>query len=515
MLEICKTRLSYIVFLFILIIPPCMTSCEPDLDIDDENPIPTPLPQGNITSFQVEMQLDGRKNPLNVQGVFNEDSTIITLKPIDQYWIYNVESLIATFTSNGVVSVGGKVQTSGVSANDFSKELNYSVLATDGIPREYVVKLVAPQSTGLPVIKINTEDNAPILDKINYVPATIKVVDANNAKFEVEATGGIRGRGNSTWWFDKKPYRIKFDKKTSLFGLGAAKSWVLLANYLDHTFIMNTVTFEIGRRLDIPFTNHVFHVELFLNNKYQGSYALSEQVQVHQSRINIDEKTAFLVELDQNYDKEYQFRTNRLQLPVMVKSPELNDMAEMQPIIDVMQEFEDVLFDPALDFPNNHYKELIDINSLIDYMIVNEVVRNGEVFHPKSVFMYKEANGKLTFGPLWDFDWAFGYTGTGHKYFDYYNKILFKQNYSNKQLFNQFLKDPYFREQYKNRWNEVLPKISNMEPYILNLAESLKKSQVENEVKWKTRLDYDEEINKMIDWLNRRIAFLDEEINRF
>jgi hypothetical protein len=500
-------------FFLISVVSCAFFSCNPDDELESIS--------GEITSFSLSIQQDGRKNAIDIKGDFNEDSTIITLQAVDNNWIYNPESLIASFTAKGIVKINGVEQISDVSAVDFRKEQIYTV-DYGNLERKYIVKLISPQSTGLPVIKIDTEGGAPIIEKENYLPAVLKICDVEHPEYEMEVPTGIRGRGNSTWWLDKKPYRIKLDKKASLFGLGAAKSWVLLANYMDPTFIMNTVTFELGRRLNIPFTNHANHVELFLNNKYGGSYVLTEQVEVNKDRIDIDEKTAFLVELDQNYDEEYQFRTNRLQLPVMVKSPELNSEPEMQPIQNTMQQLEDALFDPAGGFPNNNYKDLIDIHSVIDYLIVNEIVRNGELHHPKSVYMYKEQNQTIKAGPLWDFDWAFGYTGNGndtqynHKYYDYYNSILFKKNDSNsKYLFNQFFKDPDFRNEYKKRWNEVQPLISDINQYILELAKKLKKSQIENEEVWKIRLDYDSEINKMINWLNKRIVFLNEEINRF
>ncbi|KAA6305826.1 hypothetical protein EZS27_042520, partial [termite gut metagenome] len=141
---------------------------------------------------------------------------------------------------------------------------------------------------------------------------------------------GIRGRGNVTWTYPKKPYRLKFDKKISVFGLGEAKSWVLLANYRDPTLIMNTVAFELGHKLKFPYTNHANHVEMFVNEEYKGSYMLTEQVQVDKYRIDIDEKKDFFVELDTYYDEEIKFRSALINLPVNVKSPEVKNESEIE-----------------------------------------------------------------------------------------------------------------------------------------------------------------------------------------
>ena len=64
----------------------------------------------------------------------------------------------------------------------------------------------------------------------------------------------IRGRGNSTWEADKKPYKIKLDKKTNVFGLGKNKHWVLVANTYDNTFIRDRITAWLGDQIDFGFT---------------------------------------------------------------------------------------------------------------------------------------------------------------------------------------------------------------------------------------------------------------------
>ena len=98
----------------------------------------------------------------------------------------------------------------------------------------------------MPVMVINTVDEAPILDKENYVTCSISV---SNAKAEYcfnELSAGIRGRGNTTWNMPKKPYKVKFDSKIDLFGNGAAKKWTLIANYSDPSLIRKYLAYMIG-----------------------------------------------------------------------------------------------------------------------------------------------------------------------------------------------------------------------------------------------------------------------------
>lgn len=467
-----------------------------------------------MTDFKLTITQKGEENV--IEGKYNSSETIITVDIPSNDWIEDIEKAVATFESEGTVYIGEKEQESGVSTNDFRDELVYEVKA-DGQPdRKYRVVVISPQSTGLPVIKIDTEGGAEIKDKENYVNASFTVSDVSNKEYEFEEiTGGIRGRGNSTWlMYPKKPYRIKFDEKTSMFELGEAKSWVLRANYQDPTFIMNTVAFEIGQRLDLEFTNHARHAEVFLNNEYKGSYLLTEQVQVNKHRVDIDEDKGYLVEFDTNYDEPLKFKTPHLDLPVNVKSPEVDSESQIAFVKESINELEAAMFDDK--YPNTNYRDLIDVNTVINYLLVNEIVKNAEIWHPKSVFLYKDVDSKIKMGPIWDFDWGFGYIGEGYTYFEDYEERLFDEKGGSAPgdiLYAQFFKDPQFRKEYKERWNEIKGKILDIDLFISEYGEKLSKSAVQNKEEWDNKLDFPEQIEQMKTWYNKRFQFLDESIN--
>ncbi len=478
----------------------------------------TPMPHANLKEFSVTMMQENKS--VDLLGQFSDNRETIILQPASNEWIENIEEMTVHFEVDGYLFVDEKELISGESTSDFRKEKVYTVKADDGTTKAYTVRLVSPQTSGIPVIKVDTEGGAPILDKENYVPANLQVFDTENPEFELEKSTGIRGRGNTSWQLNKKPYRIKFDKKTSMFGYGAAKSWVLLANHEDPTFIMNTVAFEIGHRLGLEFTNHANHVELFLNGKYKGSYVLTEQVQVNEHRINIDEEKDFLVELDAYFDEDYKFKTPRLQLPANIKSPELDNEAGMEFVKKAIIDLEDALFDPAKNFPNSNYAELIDVPTLINYLLANEIVRNREVYHPKSTYLYKKADGKIKMGPLWDFDWGFGFTGRGQTYFEDAEDIIFSEEIAKQsnapgvQLFSRFFEDPAFRQAYKERWNEIKGSLLDIDVFIDDYGTRLALSAHENKEEWPHYRDYLPEIEKMKLWIKKRIAYLDTEFNK-
>ncbi len=484
-------------------------------DNDENEPSPKPLStEKRITSFS----FDGVKNglPATMKGVFNSDSTTITFTT--KTWIDKIDQLIPDFEAKGTVKVASTIQTSGTTTNDFRKETVYTAVAEDGSNRDYTVLFKSPQASGLPVLKIDVDGGKEITSKENYLTADIKVSDVKDDNNSFVTRTEIRGRGNTTWGYVKKPYRLKFLEKTSLFGLPAEKSWVLLANYLDPTLIMNTVAFELGHRFGLPYTNHYNHVELYLNGEYKGSYMLTEQVQVKKSRVNVNEKTGFLVELDTYYDEEPKFSSNILRLPVMIKSPEdLTDPAGYDFVKDAVNGLEEALF--GATFPNG-YQDLIDVNTFIDFMLVNDIIRNTELMHPKSMYMYKDTDSKIGMGPLWDFDWAFGYSGGGHVYYTNPKEMLLKPNYTGGftgyTFFCRFLDDPDFRTKYKARWNELYAsKIATMDIFIDEMATQLEKSQTENFEVWNNRLNYKEQITKMKSWLKERTEYMNTEINKY
>lgn len=114
----------------------------------------------------------------------------------------------------------------------------------------------------------------------------------NNLKTETYSMEYIRGRGNSTWGTGKNPYKIKLDKKANLFNMGKNKHWVLLADYYDPSHIRNKITYWMGKKLGMAYTPECVYVDVVMNGQYYGSYLLSEQVRVGNSRVDIDDLEA-------------------------------------------------------------------------------------------------------------------------------------------------------------------------------------------------------------------------------
>jgi hypothetical protein len=267
---------------------------------------------------------------LDFVGVIDDQTRTITFET--QRWIENIANLRATFEIEGgeqEVKVGERAQLSGAVGNDFRKNVVYTI----GSDINYTVTFVSPQASGIPVIKIDAEDGTDITSKYDFVNMNFVLTDPGNPKNDVSKTDmadSIKGRGNTTWDWPKKPYRIKFRDKTSLFGHVAQRNWVLLAEYLDPTFVTTAAVFELGKNVfELPFTQNYHHVQLYLNGEYAGVYVLTEHNQVNPGRVDIDPVEGWFVEIDNYYDAEPMFRTKNYNLPIMIKSPEMDGAVNM------------------------------------------------------------------------------------------------------------------------------------------------------------------------------------------
>jgi len=380
-----------------------------------------------------------------------------------------------------------------------------------------VIPVLVSKNVLFPIIYIDTRDRQKITHDKEYVGMNIKIVskDTHHCLEHIGFEDGIRGRGNSTWEYPKKPYRIKFNHSTSLFGLEKAKSWVLLAEYRSPTLLQNVIAFELGRRLELPFVNHYQYVELVLNGEHQGIYIVTEQIQVHKGRVDIDEKEGFLVQLDFYFDSEPKFETSKFSLPVMIESPEdLADESGYNFVKEAVNNLTEKLSEAS--FPNNGYDQLIDMNNFVDYLMIYDILMNFELQVPASIYMYKNVGEKIKMGPIWDFDCGYGYEDDTFTFFrectgrapNFYRR----EGWGAQAFFQQFFKDPVFIKRYKNRWNEKYSEFIDIMNFIDTMYAKLKPALELNSAVWKTA-DPEIEIERLKAWWGDRITWLGESIN--
>ncbi len=365
----------------------------------------------------------------------------------------------------------------------------------------------------IPVIYIDT-DGKPIKDKENYVKGTITIKDPDKLYSDVEeftAPMGIRGRGNSTWSFPKKPWKVKLDSKASIFGMGADKEWALLANYADRTLMRNILAMRISEICGFAWTPHMYSVHVYLNNEYQGVYNLCEHKKVHEDRVDIDlDAGDVYLEIEQQQDEATCWWTG-MGVPMMFSDPEEPSAALLAEIKKWISDFEASLYSKDIADPQKGYAAYIDVDSFIDYYIVQELAKNTDGNLRKSSFITKKKGGKLVMHHLWDFDLTFG-NGGGmmHDPEGFFIKDFNPGWQVGDNWFNRMMKDPAFVDRLQERWNELYPELKSMVDFIDDQALVLDKAQQQNFKVWS--------IWESVDWVDcpslgsyeKEVAFLKE-----
>lgn len=427
---------------------------------------------------------------------------------------FSQSELIPTFTTNAVkVLVDEVEQKSGMTKNDFSSPVVYQFIMRNGETFQYTVKAEFLLSA-IPELTITTTDPsiAEIPSKDYYLEGTL-AVNGRGGYEDYTGKTEVKGRGNSTWGYPKKPYRLKLNKKAEICGLGKAKNYVLLANHLDPTLMLNSVAFKIGRLLELPFTNHAIPVDVVLNGIYKGSYLLTEQIEVKENRVDLDENNSVMWELDSYWDDEPKFKSTAFNLPVMVKDPDLTT-EQFEYWKKDFNAFTTQFAKEPLE--GNSYVDMIDIESVAKFLITFNLVHNMEINHPKSVFLHKEGNGKYVMGPIWDFDWAYDYEGTSN-HFGRYNTPLFSSSMNGvgTAFFQRFLQDSRVKAIYKRTWQDFKNnKLDALLQYVDDYAVMLKPSVERNSELWENTRSFDTKVKELKTWLRNRADYIDSEVSK-
>ena len=366
-------------------------------------------------------------------------------------------------------------------------------------------------NTGLRTMYIETPGRIGITSKNYWTDGcSVRLVDDAGNVFYDNSSVQVKGRGNSTWGYAKKPYTLRLPEKADLIGTGEDRRWVLLANWMDRTLLRNDVAFELARRTSLEWTPSGEFIELYLNGTHLGNYWLGEKIKTGKSRLQAD----FLIEMDTYYDATWRFystygrRVNQGAngLPIGVKEPDDEDMNDdlLNQLKALFSGVEGSLYPSIGDYRNK-----INVQSFIDWYLVHEVTYNGEPNHPKSCYFYFRG-GVMYAGPVWDFDWYTFQPGTSGLFIP------------NSIYFGQLMKDPQFVAELKARWAELKPGFESINDYIDEKAEQIRASEAINWQMWPCsssyvngdeRMTFDKSITRMKQAMTSRISALDKAIS--
>ena len=376
---------------------------------------------------------------------------------------------------------------------------NLKVITKDEIINIDVTEgLLFPTGHTIPLIEIFTDENLnEIPNKVDYKSGDF-LLSGFGSYSDIEGRVEIRGRGNTSWMFDKKPYRLKFDKKISLCGLPKAKNFVLLANYTDNSLMQNALAFKIGEMLELPYTPVGIPVDVKLNGTYKGSYLLTNKPGINAGSVDIDEDRSIMWELDIIYDEELKFKSPLLDLPVMVADPDLteeqfeywkNDFIEMEKSVVKLKA-----------------SEYIDLDIAAKYLLVFEIMKNDEIGYPKSVKLFKSEGEKYIFGPIWDFDTSMGkvWNGPGYTTDNIEKKVWINA------LFGWLEDDPIFINSIKTHWSFMKNRLPELLDFVDEYYENIQQSGLRNQQVWDGLEDFESCRMKLKNWIIMRYDSLDK-----
>ncbi len=427
----------------------------------------------------------------------------------------------------------------------------------------------------LPVLYLNTDDGADITDKNTYKSASMKLSgNGNMPAIQYNGAVQIKGRGNATWGMPKKPYHIKLNSKANLLGMGSAKHWILLANYQDECFLRNKLSMDLSGALGMEYMESRW-VDVILNGRCIGNYLLCEQIRIGSTRVNITEwegiaedlaeavakananvdqdaletqlvehlewassgqfvyegvtyqaadylqeplpalDGGYLLEMDRYNDEVSSFWTSH-GLLIKVNRPEfaVTNSEMLSYISGYTQALENACYGSdgytTYNGEQVHYSDLADMDSMLKWWLVQEVFFNWDAGY-NSNYLYKDNDGKLIFGPIWDMDLTAG---------GYYDSYIYNEwqlwHYNRDGIqniwFKQLASDPYFLTKaqeyywiYREAFGNLLTQMEAAYPY-------LKESGEMNTALWYNQRGFESDYQIMHTWLENRLAWMDAQM---
>ncbi len=281
----------------------------------------------------------------------------------------------------------------------------------------------------------------------------------------------IKGRGNTSWYSDKKPYNLTLSEDADLLNMGAAKRWILLSEGSNPLNIRNKIVYDFAKTVDIPFSPDCEWVDLYLNGEYAGLYLLTERNEVHPERVDIDESGSFLISMEDEKDmmeKGLPYIKLESSQVIRVRFSSLRE----QELVQLWSSLKNALIsengtDSKTGMP---WEAQIDLDSWVKKYLIEEIFANVDGGAVSQYFYLdgSEEQPKIFAGPVWDYDYSMG----GEEFWLRSNPtyLTMVREYTDDGLYL-----PWFYELYrKDAFSERLQELYEMEflPSMMELMET-------------------------------------------
>ena len=412
-------------------------------------------------------------------------------------------------------------------------------------------------SSNLPIILIDTEGRSIIDDP--RTTARMRIIDNPGTvrnypgDFPNNYDGMIRIeiRGKSSQMFPKKSYGFETQDERrnnlniSLLGMPEENDWILYAPYSDKSLLRNVICFDLTRKMGW-YASRTKFCELLLNGSYRGIYVLMEKIKRDNNRVAIsklkpedltgDELTGGYIfsvdKMEGDYDGWYSAidppGSNWRTIFFQYYYPKYNVIvAEQKTYIEnFVNRFEETLNGTNFREPDTGYRKYININSFIDFFIIYEFAKEIDSYK-FSVYMHKDKDskgGKLTMGPVWDFNLSFGNVDFGGEGAMFPEDWMYNKGVPRMYWWNRLMEDKYFQDKLKVRWSDLRKEIFDTDSIMnfidtqtLYIEEARKRNfqcwPVIGQYIWPNFYvgdSYEDEMNYLKDWIRDRLDWMDD-----
>lgn len=436
--------------------------------------------------------------------------------------------LIPRFTFQGsVVTINGEEAESGKKAYDFSTPVVLSVITASKI-KDYVVYVNS--YTGLPSVWLDTNSHVNVANANQYYGGSIKIIDGPKTRAGsgvTKASVKIMGLSPIRWYrpdfilsnsedllLAKNGYFLKFNNNISLFNEPKGTTWRLLPNLNDMTFLHNQTAFFMGRISKLEYTPRAHYVDMFMNSRFFGNYVMTERPDLTEERVNIG-SDGFILNIGSDEAGQYFYGTY-LERPVTVMAPGSPSAEYVSYANDFVVKAENALFSSSFTDENAGWQKYMDMDSFVDWYLINEIARNQDGAFSKNCLMNLARGGKLKMGPLWDFEKAFGNTTKKEPAEGFVIKGV--------KWYERLFQDPAFVAKVKERFDYFYTHQQDILSEINANAEYLRYSVKEDDYRWDTYAGYKSStvsvwaaygsmVDYMKQWLVARMDWLKKEFD--
>ena len=405
----------------------------------------------------------------------------------------------------------------GMTCSGFQLDVPYKLsISTEGGTTEQTLTFLG--TSNLPSLHLDVQSGSMDLiheTKGNQESGSLRLYSQRGELNWSGLVESLRGRGNSSWLKNKKPYSLTLAAEADLLGMGQAKEWILLANAMDPSHLRNKAVYDLAAKAGMAYAPECRWVELYLNGAYSGVYLLSERNEIHPQRLNLQEAGSFLVSresrwrlISQNYPRVITDSGAALRIH--------NSGLTGKDLYRIWQPAENAILAEDGRDPQSgkSWQELIDLDSWAMEYLTGEIFGNVDSGTISSYYYRDGADpsGKIYAGPVWDYDLSMGSQGTWQTEFVqvFYGDKAHVWSLEDTTWFYALNRKPEFRSRVLQLYEEVFRPLvqefldTGMEAY----AADIQKGVLRDQRRWGNG-DFQEETDGIRRYLTQRLAFLD------